>query len=80
MPQPNERMQLTWLLGAPGRPVSVHRCAVGQVGLGSPATQLMRAVRLAKPSLLSPLETQLPRTLRGAARGLPLASLYGFAV
>ena len=40
----NERMQLTWLLGAPGRPVSVHQRAVGQGGLGSPATQLMRAV------------------------------------
>ena len=42
--QPNERMQLTWLLGAPSRPASVHRCAVGQGGLGSSATQLMRAV------------------------------------
>ena len=42
---PNERMQLTWLLGAPSRPVSVHRRAVGRCGLGSPATQLMRAVR-----------------------------------
>ena len=42
--QPNERMQLTWLTGAPIRPASVHRCAVGQGGLGSPATQLMRAV------------------------------------
>ena len=40
----NERMQLTWLLGAPSRPVSVHRRAVGQGGLGSSATQLMRAV------------------------------------
>ena len=37
-------MQLTWLLGAPGRPVSVHGRAVGLPGLGSPATQLMRAV------------------------------------
>ena len=42
--KPNERMQLTWLLGAPSRPASVHRCAVGQGGLGSSATQLMRAV------------------------------------
>ena len=42
--RPNERMQLTWLLGAPIRPVSVHRRAVGRHGLGSPATQLMRAV------------------------------------
>ncbi len=42
---PNERMQLTWLLGAPGRPVSAHRRVVGRVGLGSPATQLMWAVR-----------------------------------
>ena len=41
---PNERMQLTWLIGAPARPVSVHRRAVGRLGLGSPATQLMRAV------------------------------------
>ena len=37
-------MQLTWLTGAPSRAASVHRRAVGQVGLGSPATQLMRAV------------------------------------
>ena len=37
-------MQLTWLLGAPSRPASVHRRAFGRVGLGSPATQLMRAV------------------------------------
>ena len=43
---PNERMQLTWLLGAPSWPVSVHRLVVGQGGLGSAATQLMRAVRL----------------------------------
>ena len=42
--RPNERMQLTWLLGAPIRPGSVHRRAVGRHGLGSPATQLMRAV------------------------------------
>jgi len=41
---PNERMQLTWLIGAPSRPASVHRRAFGQHGLGSPATQLMRAV------------------------------------
>ena len=41
----NERMQLTWLIGAPGRPVSVHQRAVGRGGLGSSATQLMRAVR-----------------------------------
>ena len=41
----NERMQLTWLLGAPNRPVSVHRRVCGRCGLGSPATQLMRAVR-----------------------------------
>ena len=41
----NERMQLTWLLGAPSRAASVHRRVVGQGGLGSPATQLMRAVR-----------------------------------
>jgi len=39
-------MQLTWLIGATSRPVSVHRRAFGQGGLGSPATQLMRAVRL----------------------------------
>ena len=37
-------MQLTWLIGAPSRPVSVHELAVGRIGLGSPATQLMRAV------------------------------------
>ena len=37
-------MQLTWLIGAPSRPVSVHQRARGRVGLGSPATQLMRAV------------------------------------
>ena len=43
--QANERMQLTWLLGAPNRPVSAHRLVVGRPGLGSPATQLMRAVR-----------------------------------
>ncbi len=55
----NERMQLTWLLGAPSRPASVHRRAIGRLGLGSPATQLMRAVRLAKPILLSPLRTWL---------------------
>ena len=42
--KPNERMQLTWLLGAPSRPASVHQGACGQGGLGSPATQLMRAV------------------------------------
>ena len=41
----NERMQLTWLLGAPSRSASVHRRAVGRHGFGSPATQLMRAVR-----------------------------------
>ncbi len=41
---PNERMQLTWLIGAPSRPVSVHGLVVGRFGLGSPATQLMRAV------------------------------------
>ena len=41
---PNERMQLTWLLGAPSRSVSVHGRAVGLIGLGSAATQLMRAV------------------------------------
>ena len=41
----NERMQLTWLIGAPSWPVSVHRRACGRVGLGSLATQLMRAVR-----------------------------------
>ncbi len=40
----NERMQLTWLLGAPSRLASVHQLVVGQGGLGSPATQLMRAV------------------------------------
>ena len=45
--QANERMQLTWLTGASSRPVSVHRRAVEQYGLGSPATQLMRAVRRA---------------------------------
>ena len=39
-------MQLTWLPGAPSRPASVHQRAIGQVGLGSPATQLMRAVGL----------------------------------
>ena len=44
MKLPNERMQLTWLLGAPSRPGSVHRRVDGRVGLGSPATQLMRAV------------------------------------
>ncbi len=43
---PNERMQLTWLTGSPSRPASVHRRASGLLGLGSPATQLMRAVRL----------------------------------
>ena len=37
-------MQLTWLLGTQIRPVSVHQRAFGQGGLGSPATQLMRAV------------------------------------
>jgi len=42
---PNERMQLTWLLGAPGQAASVHQQAVGRIGLGSSATQLMRAVR-----------------------------------
>ena len=41
----NERMQLTWLIGAPSRPASVHRLVVGRRGFGSPATQLMRAVR-----------------------------------
>ena len=45
----NERMQLTWLLGAPGRAVSVHWLVVGRYGLGSAATQLMRAVRLPPP-------------------------------
>ena len=38
-------MQLTWLPGAPSRPVSAHQRVAGQGGLGSPATQLMRAVR-----------------------------------
>ena len=38
-------MQLTWLIGAPGRLASVHQLVVGRIGLGSPATQLMRAVR-----------------------------------
>ena len=42
-------MQLTWLPGAPNRAASAHRRVVGQGGLGSPATQLMRAV--------GPLET-----------------------
>ena len=42
--RPNNRMQLTWLTGAPSWPASVHRCACGRVGLGSSATQLMRAV------------------------------------
>ena len=42
----NERMQLTWLIGAPIRAVSVHWRACGQHGLGSSATQLMRAVGL----------------------------------
>ena len=37
-------MQLTWLIGAPSRPVSVHERVVGRHGFGSPATQLMRAV------------------------------------
>ncbi len=37
-------MQLTWLIGAPIRAVSVHRRACGRRGLGSSATQLMRAV------------------------------------
>ena len=46
---PNERMQLTWLIEAPSRPVSVHRRACGRRGLGSAATQLMRAVRLPPP-------------------------------
>ena len=47
---PNERMQLTWLIGAPSRPVSVHRRAIGRCGLGSSATQLMRAVRPLDPT------------------------------
>ena len=42
-------MQLTWLLGAPNRPASVHQRVVGRCGLGSSATQLMRAVRLPPP-------------------------------
>ena len=42
--EPNERMQLTWLTGALSRPVSVHGRACGRHGLGSAATQLMRAV------------------------------------
>ena len=47
-------MQLTWLIGAPSRPASVHRRAFGQHGLGSPATQLMRAVRpLGKDEMMS---------------------------
>ena len=42
----NERMQLTWLLRGPQfKSASVHECASGPRGLGSPATQLMRAVR-----------------------------------
>ena len=41
---PNERMQLTWLTGAPSRSASVHRRVCGRHGLGSSATQLMRAV------------------------------------
>ena len=42
-------MQLTWLIGAPNQPASVHRLGVGRRGLGSSATQLMRAVRLPPP-------------------------------
>ena len=41
---PNNRMQLTWLTGCPNRAASVHQRAVGRGGLGSAATQLMRAV------------------------------------
>ncbi len=37
-------MQLTWLIGPQVVAASVHQRVVGRVGLGSPATQLMRAV------------------------------------
>ena len=46
MPPANERMQLTWLTGCPSRAASVHRLGVRRYGLGSAATQLMRAVSL----------------------------------
>ena len=39
-------MQLTWLLGPQFMPALVHGRVVGRRGLGSAATQLMRAVRL----------------------------------
>ena len=48
--KPNERMQLTWLTGAPIQSRRAHRRSCGQVGLGSPATQLMRAVGRPLPS------------------------------
>ena len=67
-------MQLTWLTGAPGRPVSVHRLAVGRCGLGSPATQLMRAVRPPPPG-----EASIPSwwVVVSAAAWLALAVDFG---
>ena len=65
----NERMQLTWLLGAPNRPVSVHQRVLGRRGLGSSATQLMRAVRLPPPGGLRVRRCRLPGV--ADARGRP---------
>ncbi len=75
--KPNERMQLTWLLGAPGWPVSVHRRAVGQGGLGSPATQLMRAV---SPPILTKTYCMMNVFANHYLLSLILAVLAGGAV
>jgi len=80
-PPPNERMQLTWLTGAPNRPGSVHRRACGRCGLGSPATQLMRAVRPPPPGEVSKpswwvVVRRLPDWLAKAISGRNAASRF----
>jgi len=70
----NERMQLTWLLGAPSRPASVHRRAFGQTGLGSPATQLMRAV-----SPLFPAQKEYPQEVHMCCIGRRIALIILFS-
>ena len=64
--RPNERMQLTWLPGAPSRPASVHQRAVGQGGLGSAATQLMRAVSWPLMARKGACKSQMDNTFPGA--------------
>ena len=51
-------------------PASVHRRVVGQGGLGSPATQLMRAVRLPPPGGLRVRRCRLPGGARVSGRSM----------